>query len=233
VLGGELLYLTYAKMARRIRKLENLGCAELFNTPWMSDIKANMVEAHALINQGWKALTARPQASFETKHLRDLRPAKDIGITIPELDVTLTAIAARLRNTARVDFVPNERYPTYSPDEIPTTLITTGDLKCFRLEALEAWVEQHLQSWIMKHPNRENVCGQLRRLMELYYPVASTAYTGMPAKLSVMYLSLVDIWVACDKEACLLYPLLCQYDPELNLDEFQCLLYPREARCNV
>jgi hypothetical protein len=49
VTGSETLYLTYAKLARRIRKLENLGYKKLLDAPWMIGIQAAMTQAHALI----------------------------------------------------------------------------------------------------------------------------------------------------------------------------------------
>ncbi|KAF2833125.1 hypothetical protein CC86DRAFT_450922 [Ophiobolus disseminans] len=45
-LGGEPLYLTYTKLARRIRKLENLDQLELHPNQWLIDIKSRMTDAH-------------------------------------------------------------------------------------------------------------------------------------------------------------------------------------------
>jgi hypothetical protein len=38
VTGSETLYLTYPKLARRIRKLENLGYKKLLDAPWIIGI---------------------------------------------------------------------------------------------------------------------------------------------------------------------------------------------------
>jgi hypothetical protein len=38
--------------------------------------------------------------------------------------------------------------------------------------------------------------------------------------MSIMYLTIAKLWVACDKLACFLYLLLNEYDPEVCLDEF-------------
>jgi hypothetical protein len=51
VLGDESVYLIHAKLARRIRKLENIGPEVLLKAPWMTDIKANIIEAHAPIKE--------------------------------------------------------------------------------------------------------------------------------------------------------------------------------------
>lgn len=41
-----------------------------------------------------------------------------------------------------------------------------------------------------------------------------------------MYLTILEIWVECDSVACFKYPSLRQYDPEIHLEEFQCLCLP-------
>ena len=66
--------------------------------------------------------------------------------------------------------------------------------------------------------------------MELYHQAASAAYEGIPVALSVMYLSLAELWKACDKSACRIYPLLREYSPEVDLTEFQCLLLPHKSQ---
>lgn len=230
VTGSETLYLTYAKLARRIRKLENLGYKKLLDAPWMIGIQAAMTQAHALIKEDWTALTRSSNACFDPELLRTVQPAKDLDMSLPELDSNLNAIAARSRSTGRADFVPDEDFPTFAPENLPTTLNTTGDHRYYCLAALEAWIEQHLDSWLSRHVHEDRSCGKLRVLMELYHQVASAAYAGIPIALSVMYLSLAELWVACDKSACRVYPLLCEYSPEVDLTELQCILLPHKSQ---
>jgi len=189
-----------------------------------------MTDAHAFIKENWTAVTRSAHANVDTGLFSGLQPEKDLDIAMPDLDATLAAIAARGRSTARADFVPGEEYPTFPPAEIPTALNASGDFKFFRIAALEAWIEQHLESWLLNHLHLEDCCEQLRNLIELYHSAASTAYVGVPVSLSIMYVALLELWVACDKSACLLYPLLRQYDPEVNLDEFQCLILPLKSQ---
>jgi hypothetical protein len=100
----------------------------------------------------------------------------------------------------------------------------TGGHAYYRLAAVEAWIEHHLESWLSRHVRADSSCGKLRVLIELYHRIASAAYAGIPVALSVMYLSLAELWVACDESACRIYPLLREYNPEVDLTEFQCLL---------
>jgi hypothetical protein len=66
--------------------------------------------------------------------------------------------------------------------------------------------------------------------MNNYYGLASVTYTRAPVGLSIMYMTLAELWVACDRCACTTYPMLAEYDPEVNLTEFQCLVLPHKGR---
>ncbi|RMZ73552.1 very large low complexity [Pyrenophora seminiperda CCB06] len=228
VTSSETLYLIYAKLARRIRKLENLGYKKILDAPWMIGIQAAMTQAHALIKEDWTALTGSSNACFKSELLRSLQPAEHLDMSLPELDSDLNAIAARSRSPSRADFVPDEDFPMYPPDKLPTIVNATGGHGYYCLAALEAWIEQHLDSWLSKHVHEDSSCGKLRVLIELYHRAASAAYAGIPVALSVMYLSLAELWIACDKSACRIYPLLLEYNPEVDLTEFQCLLLPHK-----
>jgi hypothetical protein len=225
-IGSEVIYVIYAKLARRLRKMENLGHLELLHSRWTTNLKTSMIHAHACINKHWTALSKTLNANANTTSLLNLRPADDLDMALPELDHFLARFAARRQHAAAIDFRPQTEYPIYPPSELPTILNAFGDDKSLCITALEAWIEQNLQTWLSSHIRDEETCRQIFGLIQLYYSVASTFYAKSPTSLSIMYLSLLELWVAIDRSACQIYPLLCEYDPELNLDEFQCLVLP-------
>jgi hypothetical protein len=213
-------------MTRRLRKLEKTGQLQLLHLQWITELKSSMVDAHTFIEKHWAALSKSQYANIDTDSLYNIQPAEDLDLKLPNLDAFLVGVAARRPTSTAVDFQPDAAYPKYSPDELPTNLDTSGDHKYFRIAALEAWIGTQLDSWLSTHLSEDETCGRIRRLMQMYYSVASTAYAHIPTSLSIMYISLLELWVASDKSACSLYPLLRQYDPELELDELQCLILP-------
>lgn len=150
-----------------------------------------MVDAHAFIKEKWTALNKSPLVRDDTTVLHALRPENDLDTSIPELDAILIEITARVCSTTRADFLPSEKCPSYAPAEISVALDAYGDFKTFHLTALENWMEEHLDSWLSRNVDKEDCCTPLRGLMTLYHTAASTAYTGIPISLSVMYLSLL------------------------------------------
>jgi hypothetical protein len=209
--------------------MEQLEHLSLVHPHWVEEFKASMVDAHAFIDKKWTALTGCDRANIDTASLSEMHAEGALDTSLPELDGFLASIAARRQDTACTDFRPSDEYATYTQSDLPKTLGASGDTRYLHLAALEAWVEQHLGSWLTSHVSKVESCGQLYALMQLYHSAASTEYTGIPASLSVMYLTLVELWVACDKSACSLYSLLPDFDPELVLDEFQCLILPHHS----
>jgi hypothetical protein len=151
-------------------------------------------------------------------------------MALPELETFLAEISTRRRGDAVATFVPNGYYPVYPQSVLPTVLHASGQPTYLRLAALEAWIEQHLNSWLSVHISGDETCGKIYALMQLYHAAASTQYSGEPASLSLMYLCLLELWIAADKSACGIYPLLCQYNPEVGLEELQCLILPRKSQ---
>jgi hypothetical protein len=230
VLGSEILYVTYAKLARRIRKLEHLDQIGLLHAKWAADLKASMVDAHSLINEHWTSLASSIHMNADTYSLRNLQPAKDLDTVFLELDVFVTGISTRHQDLALADFRPTGEYPTFSQNELPRNLHASGLPTYLQLAALEQWIEQHLELWLSVHLREKETCGGIYALMKLYHSMARTEYVGKPTSLSIMYLSLLDLWVASDRSACHIHPMLCQFDPELGLDEFQCLVLPFKSQ---
>jgi hypothetical protein len=220
------LYIISAKLGRRLRKLEKSGQLGLLDPQWVTALTSRMTDAHNVIDSHWKTLSKGSGESIDTTLLQGLQPARDLDLTLPELDTFLNSIAERLSRTECAEFRPSIEYPTFPADELPTISSVDGNYKFFRLAAFETWVEHHLPSWVATHLSDGNTCRRLRDVIKVYHAVASVAYEGLPSSLSVMYLTLLELWTACDRSACQIYPLLSKYDPDLTLDECQCLVLP-------
>lgn len=121
--------------------------------------------------------------------LRNLHLEHDDDLKLPKLDKFAVEVAARRPESDFANFTPDSDYPVYSSEQLPMAINTFGDHKYFRLAALEAWIEQNLESWLSVHLHAETTCGQLRGLMKAYHGAASPMYASIPTSLSVMYLS--------------------------------------------
>ena len=66
----------------------------------------------------------------------------------------------------------------------------------------------------------EGYCEQFQQMMQRYQHLASSAYKSDPEQLSIMIITLLEMWQAIDSMACLLYPLLADYEPDFPRDLF-------------
>lgn len=97
------------------------------------------------------------------------------------------------------------------------------------LADFELAVERDIDGWIAVHSDEESVCKGLHRCITKYHHTAKTIYASNPENLSIMYLTILELWVALDKIACEVTPFLNQYPPEVPATLLQPLLIRRRA----
>jgi hypothetical protein len=229
-LGSDPIHAINAKMIRRLRKLETLSQLGCVHLSWLESVRTDMIDAFNLMNDKWKCEVDSTGANLNTSQLRSMRPEDALDMHLPELDAFLADVQARTTAPSCSDFQPSLAYPTFSRSRLPENFNATGDYQYFRLAALESWVEDHLQSWIETHRNEQATCEQLYHVIKSYHNIASAVYKGIPTSMSIMYLTILELWVACDRSACSLFDLLPKYDPEIRLVEFQCLTLPLRSQ---
>jgi hypothetical protein len=74
-----------------------------------------------------------------------------------------------------------------------------------------------------------DTCKRLRHFIEEYHAIAAPTYEHIPKYMSIMYLTICEIVVECDKLACSNFPLLREYDPEIPIAKFRHLVLPRRT----
>jgi hypothetical protein len=228
-LGSETVHIISAKLTRRLRKFELLKQTEYLQSGWTQQIQSSIDSANSFIKQHWQELVDNTQADIDTTTVRNLQPDTDLDMNLSGLDAFLSQVASRQRDTTLSTFNPTSEYPMFQAAKLPNSPVGPEEYKHFRLAAFEKWVECHLADWIEHHLRAADTCGKLRTLLINYYGVASVAYDRAPVGTSVMYLTLAELWIACDKCACANYPMLVEYDPEIRLTEFQCLALPLKS----
>ncbi|KAF2622185.1 hypothetical protein BU25DRAFT_403259 [Macroventuria anomochaeta] len=228
--GSDYIYVLNAKMLRRLRKLEALSQLDCVLPSWMDYIRTCMVDAFGFMDKKWMAEAQNTRANLQAANLKSLRPEDALDMHLPELDTFLASVHGRKATAACSDFKPGLSYPTFAKSNLPEGFSKADEYRNFRLAAVESWVQDFLQSWSESHRSDQTTCGQLYNLMKNYHSSASVAYQGLPSSMSVMYLTILEIWVACDKSACSLFALLSTYDPEVRLVELQCLTLPLRSQ---
>jgi len=106
------------------------------------------------------------------------------------------------------------------PTSIPTQEVDIG------LFDFETWVKSQLPIWSASSARSSTDCLALHSIAEEYRTVASAEYDGDPERLSLMWLCLVELWIALDKIVCDWCPLMAEYSPEIPTNFLDPLLLP-------
>ncbi|KAG2112536.1 uncharacterized protein F5147DRAFT_791070, partial [Suillus discolor] len=94
------------------------------------------------------------------------------------------------------------------------------------LTDFETAISSGIDDWVARVPPQsvDSACVSIEACASVYSSRALTAYKGNPENLSIMLLTLFELWVAMDKIVVGQIPLLAEYSPEIPLMLWECLL---------
>ena len=160
--------------------------------------------------------------------------AKDTALSLRKSRPHLDAALAHGQSSAPpvTPFTPNRRPSLGSFRGLPQldmSSVTKEDI-VFVLSEFENWVADSLPSWVAEVNTRSPApedCEALANLGASYWRTSEASYIGAPEQLSIMLLTIAELWYAIDRLAIHLFPLLKQYSPEVPVGFFNPLLLPK------
>lgn len=220
-LQSDTLYAMNAKLSRRLLKL---GGEQAL--PWINRVQHVMSMTHGIVETRWQEIQ-QSYPSLDMLRLKSTNFRDSIITHLPDLDDYFITMTGRKWDASSSSFKPTSVLPRYPPNNLPPGLGSfTGDYRTFDLAAFESWVDSDLPGWLDQHISDTTTCGHLRSLLESYYSSAASHYAENPEGSSIMFLTIVELWVACDKSACDLYDLLRDYSPKIPAELLQSLMLP-------
>jgi hypothetical protein len=229
-IGTDALNTIHAKLVRRMKKMDNFGQHHGLRPGWTDVVHECMIAAQGLIETSWNSCANDAKANINLASLQNLRVQENLNVKMPSLDGLIAGIGSRQCSTPISTFKPTYNYPEFPESGLPTMSMDTGECRFYNLVAVETWIDKYLSRWLNSHRQDPTTCGSICNLTKSYHIAASAAYADLPQAMSVMYLTLLDLWMACDSSACSKFPLLRQYDPEIQIDSVQCLLLPLKSQ---
>ncbi|RDW87962.1 hypothetical protein BP5796_03656 [Coleophoma crateriformis] len=226
---SDVIYAMNAKLSQRLLKVEDYR-----EESWFSSVQNTMTRAQCHINSRWQSVMTESCPRLDLSALREINPPENVVHELPHLDELLHQLQGFSTSKMHSTFKAQGNFPSFDPAHLPrfTHLALNSLDQSFGLAALEAWVELHLEGWLNRHINMENTCVSLKDLIKAYHHEAGAKYAGNPEALSLMVLTIMDLWVACDKAACCLYKSLKQYDHEIAPSLLWSLLLPLKSQLN-
>ncbi|KAI9890486.1 MAG: hypothetical protein M1814_003970 [Vezdaea aestivalis] len=107
-------------------------------------------------------------------------------------------------------------------DWLPSRLSFSNDIN-LSVQTLDPYLAK---DWLNENLEKANVSVTLAKVIDRYIKIASSAYSEAPEAISLMILTIMDLWIALDKCSIHHCPLLREYNPEIEIDLFEPLLLP-------
>ncbi|KAL1599545.1 hypothetical protein SLS60_007348 [Paraconiothyrium brasiliense] len=226
----ELLYATSVKIARRLRKLKSmpLDLYPMFANP----IRSILIGVHRRLDGVWDDILNRTDSYIDMGILPTLHPQNDTLMQMNQLDRFLERISSRQPQATSSTYIPTSECPEFDDVELLFVFDVAGELRYSQLSIVERWVKENLSSWLETHKYEKKSCLRLSRLITDYHRAADCLYTDAdtPSGLSLMYITIAELWIACDTCACAMYPMLADYSPETDFSILRSLSLPFKSQ---
>ncbi|KAJ9607822.1 hypothetical protein H2200_007901 [Cladophialophora chaetospira] len=218
---GDLLYAMNAKLGRRLMKLKQPVPGAAIDL-----VRKTMKETADHLHARWKEVRQRASPHHDLSILRSLNFERDSSARLDGLAEFLNARFSEGSSTATDVFQPTAILVRYHADALPQPPCASEEYGLYNLKAFEAWVASHLPRWLEQHEDDPGTCGKLGGLIEAYHRTATPLYSGNPESHSILLLTILELWIACDRSAVRRCPLLTDYDPGLLSTWVQSLVLP-------
>ncbi|KAM3526097.1 hypothetical protein MY4038_007001 [Beauveria bassiana] len=199
------------KIGYRMWKLKNKAVG-----PWIKNVQHALTKANGLLNTRWEKIVKHDQNFQATTLPQFLADATDCTVTHSELDVFLAKVSQTPPQTNNHVADPRSDIISWGPGKLPN-MKQLGDEKSptdiFNLIMVETWVEDYLWDFVRSQDKDECTCSDIQSFAVAYFKRAHIVYQHLPDHMSVMYLTLLELWIASDMSAVARNPLLREYTP--------------------
>ncbi|KAF9894293.1 hypothetical protein FE257_007796 [Aspergillus nanangensis] len=213
--SADQIYLIRDKVGHRINKLKDDVYSHVAEQAQSSvaDMTSALQKIQQEINVSNRVLVPE---SFDLTQ-------EDLGLSLSNCrEYLITAMTSTPGDTPTSQF--NRKYgPRLSYDKHGLPKLQSGDF--LLLVDVENWVETMLETWLR---NQEvALCCPLADLFNSYSGFAEKTYMGCPDLISIMLLTMLELWVAIDKLCINIDPRLKDHSPELPEKFLEPLLLPQ------
>ncbi|KAL0576778.1 hypothetical protein V5O48_005205 [Marasmius crinis-equi] len=227
------------KVARRLLKLSNASTAPLVlaeNDSVVSFVEETIKLTEQKLNTRWTYVQERHSKSAGSNVDWDpdrLDIHDDTRMSLPHSHLYIEEEWHHHRHPTQaspITFRPNEkrRRRTLVDFEDPRSLLGMKDVGGILID-FERAVEVELEEWVssrLSSPPAESFVVVSRWITD-YASKARSLYAGEPENLSVMFLTLLDLWIGLDRTCTSQCTLLLEYSPEIPESLFEPLLLRR------
>ena len=205
-LESDQLLMVNAKLSRRSKKL-GLQHECLLN----KTIKSTMRKITNIVQARWAFIQKQDHYELPLSDLSRLNYSNDSLFVLPELDKFIESLNDRENQPMTNVFKSVSVATRFDANDLP--ILNSCDSNT--MLAVETWVAEHLDAWLCNHFQNPQTPAKLAELLKQYHGYTCSRYAKNPEDLSVMILTTLELWVACDKSTTSKFSLLKEYAPGL------------------
>ena len=227
VLSTDMLYVMKAKIIGRLQKKSGTVKRVLPDVVF-ANVNEVLQQVSDTISKRWTTSQQLDSRDLQLPNLTALRFEQDTFVALPLLDDHIVASLSRQHETSSSSFIPSSQLIKYSPGVLPTLPVSNSTDPYYasaNLQQFEQWVAKHVDHWVATYTHKD-ACEKLHSLMTKYHALASSLYASNPEATSVMVLTNFELWVASDKVAVIIDPLVAKFDPGVPSTALENLLLP-------
>jgi hypothetical protein len=226
-LPSDILHCMMAKISRRLLKLDRA-----LTYPWLQMVEGTLSSTRSCMANRWEEVMRRSDPGLDMGPLTVLRFDEDACASYLELDDFIRKISSRQTIVRTGNFNPPWCVVRYGETSLPRLDSTSSHIEStlFSLLEFENWVACSLDLWLGSHATSEETYEHLCITIRAYHELALMHYSEDPESISTMLLTILELWVACDKLACQWHHLLSDYDPGVPRELLQSLVLPLKAQ---
>lgn len=212
-LPAQSMHAMHAKIARRLLKLKD------GNEVVRSAVSKIIYDSAQALRDKWSDTVLKDMEAIDLDPLTTLHGSEDVLHHLPELDSQIASISDRQPLENRTTTQPSNDLMVLSAERLPQfSGVLDPEYESYNLKAFEAWVAVNLDEWLESNQEDSETCPQLSSLISTYHKAAIHRYERNPEAMSIMMLTIFELWVACDKAALSHCRILHDYDPGFRPD---------------
>ncbi|KUJ21678.1 uncharacterized protein LY89DRAFT_637548 [Mollisia scopiformis] len=225
-IDSDLIHIMHAKIIRRLLKLNPTS-----DCPGLEFVQVVLQRTSNVLRNRWTIIQKQADPTCNLSELPQLDFITDTIMSLPGLDQYLQMRHKRKHQSNSVAFQSGSKLIKCSAKDLPPDVQSSNpDILPYNVKNVESWVESHLDAWVARELDHNTTCQRLAGLIQSYFAAASRLCQGNPETTSIMLLTILEIWIACDKVACHVCNILQHYDPGIPRELFTSLLLPLKSQ---
>ncbi|KAG6036493.1 hypothetical protein E4U41_005708 [Claviceps citrina] len=224
-LSSDILFCMASKISGRLLKLGG----DPFHG--LSLVESTLSKVKTRLQERWVAIAEQADPQLQLPALQAAEVNQDAHALYPELDEFIDQISTREVVRQAAKFTSPWSVAQLDKESLPQIFQSPHEeATYFGLLSFEDWVAVSLDQWITCHVQDPETPKLLLGVATSYHTLALSKYHGSPDCLSVMFLTIMELWVACDRSASHHHPLLLDYDPKVPQELLQSLMLPLKCQ---